>query len=76
MSDIEDRAKVIILSHLGIVGAGIGHGIQFSEEAEICQADGYLVERRWGEDWRGGAESHQRRMRNRTHRRVIRPKGR
>ncbi|QVW28716.1 hypothetical protein pEaSNUABM8_00219 [Erwinia phage pEa_SNUABM_8] len=76
MSEIEDRAKTIIAVGLGIIGLPVGRGIQFSDEAEICRDDGYAVERRFGEDWHGDARRHECRMRNRTHGRIIRPKGR
>lgn len=76
MSDIEDRARTIIAVQLGVVGSAVGRGIQFSDEAEICRDDGLTVERRWGEDWRGDAIRHERKLRNRTHGRVHRPQKR
>ncbi|ANZ48775.1 hypothetical protein BIZ83_gp078 [Erwinia phage vB_EamM_ChrisDB] len=71
---IEARAKTIICIQLG-VGLGIGRGIKF-EEPEVCRDDGFLEERRWGEDWRGDSLRHERRLRNRTHGRIIRPQKR
>ncbi|ANZ48495.1 hypothetical protein BIZ78_gp080 [Erwinia phage vB_EamM_Caitlin] len=76
MSELEDRAKAIIVVQLGLIGLPAGRSIQFSDEAEICRDDGYSIERRWGEDWQGDARRHERKLRNRTHGRVIRPQKR
>lgn len=72
---VESQVKTIIAVQLGVIGLGVGRSIKFVEP-DIAKVEGYAVQRRFGEDWHGDARRHHRRLRNRTHRRVIRPKGR
>lgn len=69
---IESRARTIIAVGLGIVGRPIHAADMLS--AEAFGPEDYAEVVRMGEDWRGDARQHERRMRNRTHGRVIRSK--
>jgi len=71
MTDSGGNVKTVVGIQLGLVGVGVGKGVQRLVVAEVADPMDWSMTLRNGEDWRGDARQHQRRLRNRTHRRIL-----